>query len=576
MRQSLMRTFQQIYILDLHGNAKKKEHAPDGSKDENVFDIEQGVAISVFVKRPGLERRVWRGDLWGKRLAKYKIAAEESIATIVWQPIDPASPYYAFRHEDVERRAVYEKGWPLPAIFALNSVGMVTGRDRLAVHFSKSEAYGTVKRFSTLETEEARREYNLGPDAQDWKVAWAQEDIRATRTDDSRLIQIAYQPFDFRWTYYTGKPSGFHVRPRRPVSDAMLKQNLAIISNRSQEIPGDWSNVLVVRQPATHHTVSNKEVNTVFPLYTDGLGSNENFSSEFRAFLDGRYEHHYTPEEILGYIYAVLHTSTYRTCYAGFLRIDFPRVPFPELGDDFETLSGLGWGLVQAHLLRELPRHGLAGYFGKGDHTVEAVRYLPEEQAVAINKTQCFKPVPQAVWDFHIGGYQVLEKYLKSRKGRTLSLDEIRCLLSPIASPSPSSRWQGSMRHTGPPFRTGDNSTQSSHQPVYWCIMRLIRLSERSELMARTGQPGLFVTESQSDLFGAEAVPSYRPDSGKVRARLHKILAEARAAQTSPWEPTRVSLYRTIFPQMTLWLPEDEAAQLRFEFETELARLEAA
>jgi hypothetical protein len=104
----------------------------------------------------------------------------------------------------------------------------------------------------------------------------------------------------------------------------------------------------------------------------------------------------------------------------------------------------------------------------------------------------------------------------------------------------------------------------------------VIRLSERGELMARTGRPDLFVTESQSDLFGAEAIPTYRPDPGKVRARLHKILAEARAAQTSPWEPTRVSLYRTIFPQMTLWLPEDEAAHLRFEFEAELARLETA
>jgi hypothetical protein len=111
---------------------------------------------------------------------------------------------------------------------------------------------------------------------------------------------------------------------------------------------------------------------------------------------------------------------------------------------------------------------------------------------------------------------------------------------------------------------------------MHWCIMRAIRLSGRGEFMARTSQQDLFVTESQSDLFGAEAIPTYRPDPGKVRARLHKILAEARVAQRSPWEPARVSLYRTIFPQMTLWLPEDEAAQLRFEFETEMARLEAA
>jgi hypothetical protein len=121
----------------------------------------------------------------------------------------------------------------------------------------------------------------------------------------------------------------------------------------------------------------------------------------------------------------VLHAQTYRARYAEFLRIDFPRVPFPESPEDFDTLSGLGWALVQAHLLRELPRRGLATYHGKGDHTVEAVRYSPEEQAISINKTQFFKPVPPPVWEFHIGGYQVLDKYLKSRKGRTLSLDEI-------------------------------------------------------------------------------------------------------------------------------------------------------
>jgi hypothetical protein len=151
----------------------------------------------------------------------------------------------------------------------------------------------------------------------------------------------------------------------------------------------------------------------------------ENLSAGFRAFLDSRYDHHYTPEEVFGYIYAVLHAPAYRTRYAEFLRIDFPRVPFPEAADDFETLSGLGWALVQAHLLRELPRCGLAVYHGKGDHGVEIVRYSPQEQAVWINQTQHFKPVPQAVWKFHIGGYQVLDKYLKSRKGRVLSLDEI-------------------------------------------------------------------------------------------------------------------------------------------------------
>ena len=170
-----------------------------------------------------------------------------------------------------------------------------------------------------------------------------------------------------------------------------------------------------------------KEQNYVFPLwlYQNGVNRTENLSAEFRALMDARYDHHYSPEEIFGYIYAVLHAPSYRTRYAEFLRIDFPRIPFPKTKAEFDTLSKLGWALVQAHLLRKLPRKGLAQYHGKGEHEVESVRYDPKDEAVWINKTQCFKPLPQNVWDFHIGGYQVLDKYLKSRKGRTLSLDEI-------------------------------------------------------------------------------------------------------------------------------------------------------
>jgi predicted helicase len=175
--------------------------------------------------------------------------------------------------------------------------------------------------------------------------------------------------------------------------------------------------------PTAHKAGTRYDISYVFPLFL--VDRSENLSSNFRDFVDSRYDHHYTPEEILGYIYAVLHAPTYRRRYAEFLRIDFPRIPFPEKNKDFERMSRLGWALVQAHLLRDLPRTKLADYHGKGDHTVEHVRWSAEDERVSINKTQSFAPVPEAVWNFHIGGYQVIDKYLKSRKGRTLSLDEI-------------------------------------------------------------------------------------------------------------------------------------------------------
>ena len=284
------------------------------------------------------------------------------------------------------------------------------------------------------------------------------------------------------------------------------------------------------------------------------------------------------PRRLLGYIYAVLHAPTYRARYAEFLRIDFPRVPFPESADDFETLSGLGWALVQAHLLRELPRRKLAAYHGKGGDTVEAVRYSPEEQAVTINKT----PVLQAGAASRVGfphrrlsGARQISKIAQGP--RAIARRNKSCVRY-RRQPRLHHRADGEDRR-GIPGRFSRPGITLRNARAGRCIGALCAQfvsSERGEFMARGSQPDLFVTESQSDLFGAEATPAYRPNPDKVRARLHKILAEARAAQTSPWEPARVSLYRTIFPQMTLWLPEDEAAQLRFEFETEMARLETA
>jgi predicted helicase len=429
MRQSLMRSFEQIYVLDLHGNAKKKEHAPDGSKDENVFDIEQGVAISLFVKRPGLERGVWRGDLWGKRLEKYKALAEGTLKSFNLAAIAPTTPHYLYHYQDTDIRAEYERGVPVPDILSVNSVGVVTSRDHLSIRFTRQDLLHTVRNFIALDAEEARRIYSLGKDVQDWKVGWAQEDVRASGLSDNCAVPVLYRPFDIRWTYFTGKSSGFLVRPRATTMRHMLQgDNIGLITSRLTK--GEtFQHAQVTDRICEVICMSPKTSNNgfLFPIYVrsnDG-GRLENLSLNFRAFLDARYEHHYTPEEILGYIYAVLYAPSYRTRYAEFLRIDFPRVPFPQSSSDFETLSGLGWALVQAHLLHELPRRGLANYQGKGNHTIDAVRYSPADQAIAINKTQFFKPIPEAVWEFHIGGYQVLDKYLKSRKGRALSLDEI-------------------------------------------------------------------------------------------------------------------------------------------------------
>ncbi len=422
MRRSLMQTFDQIYVLDLHGNSKKKERAPDGSKDENVFDIEQGVAISLFVKKPGLTRGIWRGDLWGSRLMKYAVAAERTLASEINTKLTPTIPQYAFVVRDLNIVEFYEAGTSIPDIFDLGSVGLMTARDNLCIQFTDREAIRVVRDFASLETEEARRRYNLGDDVRDWRVEWAQNDIRESKVSDDRITSIMYRPFDIRWTYYTGHSRGFHCYPRSSVSEQMLnRQNIALLTARSNKSP-EPNHFFVTEYLSEAKTGESTTQSYFFPLWRS---ESENFAPTFRSFLDARYDHHYTPEEILGYIYAVLHAPCYRSRYAEFLRIDFPRIPFAEAKQDFDGLSTLGSALVEVHLLRKRVARKLAVYHGRGDHLVEAVRYSLQEQAIWINKSRYFSPVPDDVWNFHIGGYQVLDKYLKSRKGRTLSLDEI-------------------------------------------------------------------------------------------------------------------------------------------------------
>ena len=420
MRQSLMRSFEQIYVIDLHGNAKKKEQAPDGSKDENVFDIEQGVAISLFVKRPGLERGVWRSDLWGRRLEKYEFLAVSDLRATDLENVEPSSPYYLYRNLDASKFAEYKTGIPVPDIMPVSSVGIVTSRDKLTIAYSESEIRDRVRDFVMRDVENAREYFGLKKDVEDWKVRWAQEDIKKGGT----IIRILYRPFDERSTFYSGRSRGFHVRPRDKISRQLLRPNLALITSRLTK-GEDFRHVQVSDKPIEVICMSPITSNNgfVFPLRLED--DRENISSEFRATIDSRYDHHYSPEEILGYIYAVLHAPEYRDRYEEFLRIDFPRIPFPENADEFELISSLGWALVQAHLLNDLRHCGLADYHGQGNHRIEAVRYSADEKAIHINKEQHFKPVPQPVWEFKIGGYQVLDKYLKSRKGRVLSLDEI-------------------------------------------------------------------------------------------------------------------------------------------------------
>ncbi|MGH6803668.1 MAG: type ISP restriction/modification enzyme, partial [Methyloceanibacter sp.] len=377
---------------------------------------------------PGLENGTWHADLWGSRMSKYQSAVEATRASVQWVQVQPATPDWLLKPQNADLARQYRELWSIPAVFSPlgdPAPGIVTTQDEFAISFTAGDAQDKVRALVATTNElEARGLFRLCSQSQ-WSYARAKAELPKIDLKKS-TVKLTYRPFDDRWTIWDRNVA---VHRRERVMRHMLRKNIGLIFVRQiAHAAQDVSVYALATSNVIDNRVflSNKGIAYIAPLrLADDGDSPENLSSEFRAFIDARYEHHYTPEEIFGYIYAVLHAPSYRARYADFLRTDFPRVPFPESAENFETLSELGWELVQAHLLHELPRKGLATYPVKGDHAVEAVRYSRDEQAIWINKAQFLKPVPESVWMFHVGGYQVLDKYLKSRKGRKLSLDEI-------------------------------------------------------------------------------------------------------------------------------------------------------
>jgi len=441
MRQSLLRSFNEIYILDLHGNSLKKEKCPDGSPDENVFDIRQGVAIAFFIKKKGPKEgcQVHHAEVWGLREKKYDWLRKNDIETTEWQEISPKPGFYLFVPRDETLIEAYESYPKITDIFKLNSVGIVTARDNLTIHWSRDDVWTTVSTFSKMDKELARQAYKLGKDSKDWKVEWAQKDLLDSGPERGRIVPILYRPFDLRYTYYTGKSGGFICRPRPEVMQHMLKENIAIISRR-QMLPGRPCNYVFISEMIVSDGVirsDNKGSESIFPLYVyNSLEKKDLFEKKteqkqvniYSGYFDRlaeTYKIDINPEEIVYYIYAVLYSNAYRSKYAEFLKMDFPRIPFTGDVGLFQQIANLGKRLADLHLLKanelEPP---IARFHGQGDNKVEKVVY--KDCRVYINQSQYFEPVPPEVWSYQIGGYQVCSKWLKDRNGRILSLDEIK------------------------------------------------------------------------------------------------------------------------------------------------------
>jgi predicted helicase len=445
MRQSLMQTFDDIYILDLHGNTKKKETCTDGSKDENVFDIQQGVVICIFVKRPNSSTglaNVFHSDLLGFRDKKYNYLDQNSCQTENWNIIKPQDPFYLFSPLDTDLFNEYDKGWKITDLIPVNSVGIVTARDALTIHYSEKDIWETVQDFVSLHPDQAREKYSLGSDARDWKITLAQDDIRKSNILPSNIVPILYRPFDIRHTYYTGKSKGFHCMPRGGVMQHLLAgENLALITSRLTK--GEtFHHAQVSQNIAEVICMSPKTSNNgfVFPLYlypeteaerAMGMKRRPNLSQPFLDDITHRLGYTPTPEAIFHYIYAISHSPPHLTRYAEFLKIDFPRVPLTRNNNLFTQLATLGEQLVQLHLMKspKLTQKKAQPKFidNGGDSMVDPGQPKFINGNVIINKKgDAFANVPETTWNFHIGGYQVCHKWLKDRKGRQLSSEDIQ------------------------------------------------------------------------------------------------------------------------------------------------------
>jgi len=454
MRKSLFETFDKIYIVNLHGNSVI------GEGDKNVFDITVGVSIVLFIKtpKPLKEKEVYYFSTLNNRITKredkYDFLYVNDLTTVNWKRLKPVEPYYWFVEKDFTHTLQYEKGWKISDIFNAYSSGVKTERDKITIHFTQKSLIQTINYFISNSEEKIRSKFNL-KDSRDWKILNAKNDLAKNYKDEKDVFftKIHYRPFDFRVMYYTGKSRGFIGTPSKRIAEQLIhKENLAIVFPRFAK--GTKSNYGFISEFAIDVALGGSHSGSetyIAPLYiynsngsTDQNGNGylfkdeekkDNFTKEFRKFLKENELNNYSPEQILGYIYAILFSPTYREKYYEFLKIDFPKIPFPENLPDFKNLSDLGGELIEHHLLkRSYQKNEMPVFAVEGNNEVKQIAYNTEQKRLYINKTQYFEHFPPSVWEYEIGGYQVFDKYLKARKDVLLTYHEINHLKKVAAS----------------------------------------------------------------------------------------------------------------------------------------------
>jgi predicted helicase len=463
MRWHLLKTYDKIYTIDLHGNSKKKETTPDGSKDENVFDIMQGVSINIFVKTGKKKSnelgKVLHYDLFGKRAHKYQFLSEQTLNNVQFKEVDYSKPYFFFIPRNDRGLIKYSEGFKLNELFKTNSVGFISANDGLNISMSADEQKKKIEDILTMDEANWRIKYNRPKDAQSWKYLWAKED--AFQNQNNPFNKVSFRPFDLRYTLYTGNSGGLYARPAHETMRHFLAgDNIGIVVAR--QCVSDWRYIFISKHIGEFNLTSTAGrfgSGNFLPLYLYPKSNSQQTLDQYTkrtpnlnldivkqigenlglTFTNEKEinKNTFAPIDILDYIYAVLHSPTYREKYKEFLKIDFPKVPYPKEASNFWQLVKLGGEIRQIHLLESQKVEQYITTYPIGGSN-EVTRSLTSKDIgfeltdeankigrVWINDEQYFDKVPLVAWEFYIGGYQPAQKWLKDRKDRKLEFDDI-------------------------------------------------------------------------------------------------------------------------------------------------------
>ena len=446
MRKSLLESFDEIYILDLHGNSKKKEVSPDGSKDENVFDITQGVSINLFIKTVNNKKtkpcNLYHFDLYGSRNNKYSFLDNNSISSIDWNIIDTRCPEFYYKQKDFKLFEKYSQGFMLNDLFEVNSCGIKTHRDNLVIDFNEQQLISKITKFFDIDFDKDIFIKDLKiKETNSWNVINAREN---NSLDTSKIHNICYRPFDNKVIYFDKK---LVDRNRGKVMKHMALDNFALLSARTNKTTS-VNHFFITRFYSEMKTAESSNGSYHMPLYLypdDGTQRMPNLNTdEIKLFAQSlnlpfvaekqNDQQSFAPIDILDYIYAVLHSPNYRKKYQEFLKIDFPRVPYPTI-KTFWQLAAIGAQIRSLHLMESKLLDDLdTTYPQSGDNIITRkltktnIGYQPtttKQGKVWINDTQYFDNVPLLAWEFYIGGYQPAQKWLKDRHNTELSFTDI-------------------------------------------------------------------------------------------------------------------------------------------------------